>query len=288
MNMTEQKVVKIGDYFDIANNKPFFLIAGPCQIENVDHSLFMAESIKKVCDKLKINYCFKSSFDKANRGSVKSKRGIGLDEGCRILENVKKKINVPVLTDIHLHEQAKALGEVCDIIQIPAFLSRQLDLLKATAEQKKPIHVKKMQYAAPWTMESIYENLKSFGNDQVILCDRGTAFGYNSQIIDMRSFPIMAKNGIPVSVDCTHASQHPGGKVTGGNRDMAQVWASAAVAVGVAGVFAEVHQDPQNAPSDSACMICLDKLEKILKRLTLIDKIAKENPLEIENYTILS
>jgi 2-dehydro-3-deoxyphosphooctonate aldolase (KDO 8-P synthase) len=284
--MVEDKVVKIGN-FEIANNKPFFLIAGPCQIESLEHSLFIAESIKKICLKLKINYVFKSSFDKANRSSAKSCRGVGLVEGLEILNKVKNKIAVPVITDVHLIEQAKPIGEVCDILQIPAFLSRQLDLIEAIALQNKPVHVKKMQYVAPWTMENIVENFKKYGNEQIIVCDRGTAFGYGSQIIDMRGIPIMKKEGTPVTIDCTHACQHPGGKTTGGNRDMAQVWASASMSLGISGIFAEVHENPPSAPSDGANMIYLDKLEKFLYRLTLLDKIAKENPLDIENYNIV-
>lgn len=280
------KPIRIGNYFDIANNKPIFLMAGPCQMENLDHSLFIAESIKKICDKLNIPYVFKSSFDKANRTSISSKRGVGIEEGLKILEQVNKQVGIPTITDVHLPEQAKPVAEVVDILQVPAFLCRQTDLLKAISEQGKPIHVKKMQCLAPWTMESIVKKCNSFGNDKIILCERGTAFGYGTQIIDVRSLPVMAQ-WAPVTIDCTHAVQHPGGKVTGGNRDMAQVFASASVAVGVAGVFAEVHQDPKNAPSDSATMIELDRLEKILYRLVLLDKIAKEHPMEIRDYNIV-
>ena len=270
--MNNNSIIKIGNYFEIGNNKPFFLIAGPCQAESLDHSLFMAESIKKICDKLSINYVFKSSFDKANRTSVDSKRGLGLEEGMRVFEQVKKQIGVPVITDVHLPAQAGVVAETCDVLQIPAFLCRQSDLLEAIAKTKKPIHVKK---------------INSFGNHDVILSDRGTAFGYGTLVMDMRAFPIMSQ-WAPVTVDCTHACQLPGGRVTGGNRDMALVLASAAISVGVSGVFAEVHDNPPCAPSDSANMIYLNKLEKFLARLKLLDEIAKENPIEIENYNILA
>ena len=285
--MQNNKIIKIGNYFEIGNSKPFFLMAGPCQAESLDHSLFMAESIKKICDKLNINYVFKASFDKANRTSVGSKRGVGVEEGIKIFEQVKKQVGTPIITDIHTPEQAKIFGEVCDILQVPAFLCRQSDLLEAIAKAGKPIHVKKMQQLAPWTMESVVKKINSFGNNDVILCDRGTAFGYGTLVVDTRAFPIMSQ-WAPVAIDCTHACQLPGGKITAGNRDMALVLASASVAVGVAGVFAEVHDNPPIAPSDSANMIYLDKLEKFLNRLVLLDKIAKENPIEIENYTILA
>lgn len=285
--MNNNSIIKIGNYFEIGNDKPFFLMAGPCQAESLDHSLFMAESIKKICEKLGINYVFKASFDKANRTSVSSKRGVGLEEGMRIFEQIKKQIGVPTITDVHLPEQASIVAETCDVLQVPAFLCRQSDLLEAMAKTKKPIHVKKMQQLAPWTMESVVKKINSFGNNDVILCDRGEAFGYGSLVVDMRGFPIMAQ-WAPVTVDCTHACQLPGGKTTAGNRDMALVIASAAMAVGVSGVFAEVHDNPPVAPSDAANMIYLNKLEKFLHRLVLLDKIAKENPIEIENYTILA
>ncbi len=285
-SMINDKVIKVAD-IEIGNSKPIFLIGGPCQLENLDHSLYLAEAINKICKKLKISYIFKGSFDKANRTSLKSMRGVGCEKGLEILAQVKKQIGIPVVTDIHLPDQAKLIAEVCDILQIPAFLCRQLDLIEAAAKQGKPMHIKKMQNLAPWSMESVVKNCEAYGNDKVILCDRGTAFGYGSQVIDMRSFPIMAQ-WAPVSVDCTHAVQHPGSSnTTGGNRDMAQVIASAAVAVGVAGVFAEIHQDPKNAPSDAATMIELDRLETILHRLKLLDDIAKSNPIEIRDYTVV-
>lgn len=285
-NTNVYKTVKIAD-FEVANNKPFFLMAGPCQLESLDHALYLAEAIKKICDKLKIHYVFKSSFDKANRTSVSSCRGMGMDKGLEVLAEVRKQIGVPVLTDVHLREQAPIVGEVVDVVQAPAFLCRQSDLLEALAKTGKAIHVKKMQSLAPWTMESVVKKLEAFGNDQVMLSDRGTAFGYGTQIVDMRSFPVMARCGTPVTIDCTHAVQHPGGTTTSGNRDMAQVLASAAIAVGVAGVFMEVHQKPETAPSDAATMIELKRLRALLKRLVALDKIAKRNPLQFRNYNLV-
>jgi len=280
------KNFKIGD-FTIGNNKPFFLMAGPCQMENLDHSLMMAEGIKKITTKLKVPFIFKASFDKANRTSIASKRGVGIDEGLRIFEEVNKQIGVPTITDVHLLEQAKPVGEVVDIVQVPAFLCRQSDLLEAAAKTGKPIHVKKMQQLAPWVMNSVVKKLESFGNKKVMLCDRGTMFGYGTLVNDIRGLAIMAKDGTPVTIDATHSCQQPGGKVTGGNGDMAQLIAGAAMSVGIAGVFAEVHQDPPNAPSDALNMIKLDNLEAFLKRLIAIDKVAKANPMTIDNYTIL-
>ncbi|MFC1659272.1 3-deoxy-8-phosphooctulonate synthase [Pseudomonadota bacterium] len=284
--MQKQKNIKIGN-FEIGNDKPFFLMAGPCQLESLDHTLMLAERLKKITDRLRINYVFKASYDKANRTSVSSKRGVGLDEGLKIFEKVKSELGLPVITDVHLPKECVPTSKVVDILQVPAFLCRQSDMLEVVAKTKKPIHVKKMQQLAPWTMESVVKKLEHFGNDKVMLCDRGTAFGYGTLVNDMRGLAVMAKNGTPVTVDVTHSIQHPGGKTTGGNRDMAQVIASAAVAVGVAGVFIEVHENPPSAPSDSANMIYLDKVEEILKRLVQLDRVAKANPIEIGNYDII-
>jgi len=281
------KTIKIADKFEIGNDKPFFLMAGPCQLENLDHSLMLGEKIKKICEKLGINYVFKSSYDKANRTSVSSKRGVFIEKGMKIYEEVKKQLDVPVITDTHTPEEARISAEVCDILQTPAFLCRQSSFLEAVAKTGRIVHVKKMQQLAPWTMEAVVKKINHFGNNNVMLCERGSMFGYGTLINDMRSLPIMAQ-WAPVTIDCTHSCQLPAGKVTAGNRDMAPVIASGAVAIGVAGVFAEVHQDPDNAPSDAANMIRLDKLEGILKRLIALDKIAKEYPLDIKNYNILA
>lgn len=280
------KSINIGGKFDIGNDKPFFLMAGPCVIEGKDHCLMLAEKIKKITDKLGINYVFKSCYDKANRSSISSYRGVSLEEGLKILETVKKQIGVPVITDFHTVEQAKPVAEVADIIQIPAFLSRQTDLVEAAGKTGLPVHVKKMQQIAPWSIIEVVNKLKETGNDKAILCDRGSAYGYGTLVNDMRSLPIMAQ-WAPVTIDCTHSCQLPGGKTTGGNREMAQVIASGAVAIGVAGVFAEVHEEPTRARCDATNMMRLDKLEAVLKRLVMLDKIAKEYPLKIEDYTIL-
>lgn len=280
------KTIKIADKFEIGNDKPFFLMAGPCVIESRDHSLRMAEEIKKITDKLGINYVFKTSYDKANRSSASSYRGLTIEEGLRVLEEVKKQVDVPVITDFHSVEQAKLVGEVADIIQVAAFLSRQTDIIKAAAETGLPMHVKKMQQLAPWVLESTVKKAKDYGNDKVMLCERGSMFGYGTLVNDMRSLPIMAQ-WAPVTIDCTHSCQLPAGKVTAGNREMAQVIASGAVAIGVAGVFAEVHDEPEKARCDAGNMLRLDTLESILKRLIALDKIAKEYPLDIKDYTIL-
>jgi len=280
------KTIKIADKFEIGNDKPFFLMAGPCVIESRDHSLRMAEEIKKITDKLGINYVFKTSYDKANRSSASSYRGLTIEEGLRVLEEVKKQVDVPVITDFHSVEQAKLVGEVADIIQVAAFLSRQTDIIKAAAETGLPMHVKKMQQLAPWVLESTVKKAKDYGNDKVMLCERGSMFGYGTLVNDIRSLPIMAQ-WAPVTIDCTHSCQLPAGKVTAGNREMAQVIASGAVAIGVAGVFAEVHDEPEKARCDAGNMLRLDTLESILKRLIALDKIAKEYPLDIKDYTIL-
>lgn len=284
--MKNTKTIKIADKFEIGNDKPFFLMAGPCQLENLDHSLKLAEGIKKITDKLGINYVFKASYDKANRTKATSQRGVGLEEGLRVFEEIKKQLGLATITDVHTDVQCKPVAEVVDVIQVPAFLCRQTDLLKACAETGRPLHVKKMQQLAPWVMESVVKKLEYFGNDKAMLCERGIMFGYGTLVNDVRGMAVMAQYA-PVTIDCTHSCQLPGGKVTGGNRDMAPLIAGACLSTGIAGVFAEVHEDPAKAPSDSANMVRLDYLEKMLIRLMAIDKVAKEYPLDIKNYTIL-
>jgi 2-dehydro-3-deoxyphosphooctonate aldolase (KDO 8-P synthase) len=263
----------------IANNLPFTLIAGPCQTESLDHSLMMAENIKKICDKLKINFIYKSSFDKANRSSVEGKRGMGLEKTLPIFGEIKKRFGCPIITDIHNEEQCKILGKSSevDILQIPAFLCRQTDLLEAAAKTGKVINIKKGQFLAPWDAANIVKKMDHFGNKNVMLTERGVSFGYNTLISDMRSLPIMAKTGCPIVFDATHSVQQPGGLggASGGQREFVETLASAAVAVGVAAVFAETHQDPDNAPSDGPCMVRLDNLEKLLTKLKRLDEIAK-------------
>lgn len=269
--------IKIGN-ISIANNLPFTLAAGPCQIENLDHALFIAENIKKITDKLNIPFIYKSSFDKANRTSVNAQRGAGLDKGLEILAKVKAEIGCPILTDVHSEAQCVPAGQVADVLQIPAFLCRQTDLLKAAADTGKVIKVKKGQFLAPWDMKNVYEKLSKFGAKNIILTERGASFGYNTLVSDMRSLPIMAETGAPVFFDATHSVQQPSGSgsSSGGQRQYVELLARCAVAAGVAGLFMEVHQDPDNAPSDGPCMLRLDSLEKTLSNLKRFDEINKE------------
>ena len=263
----------------IANNLPFTLIAGPCQVENLDHSLMMAEKIAYITNKLGINFIFKSSFDKANRSSIEGKRGIGLEKTIEIFHQVKKNIGCPILTDIHDEEQCKILSDesAVDILQVPAFLCRQTNLLEAAANTNKIINIKKGQFLAPWDTANIVKKMDHFGKQDVMLTERGVSFGYNNLVSDFRSLPIMAKTGCPVIFDATHSVQQPGGLggASGGQREFVEILASASVAVGVAGIFMEVHQDPDNAPSDGPCMLRLDSLERILTKLQKIDFIVK-------------
>ncbi len=275
--MNNNRRIKAGNFY-ISNDERFTLIAGPCQLETLEHSIMIAKSIKNICDKVGVNYIFKASFDKANRTSAKSKRGVGIDAATDIFREVKKETGCPVITDFHTEEQFRhPIINVIDVIQIPAFLCRQTDLLRAAAVTHKPVNIKKGQFLSPKETHFIYEKMKYFGNEDVILCDRGTSFGYNTLINDMTCYPIMTETGCPVCCDCTHSVQRPGAGdgCTLGNREMAEVIARAAVAVGVAAVFAEVHQDPDNAPSDGPNMIRLDQLERILSILVKIDDIVK-------------
>ena len=265
--------------FEISNNLPFVLIAGPCQTESRDHSMMMAENIKNICDKLKINFIYKSSFDKANRSSVASKRGMGLENTLPIFAEIKKNFDCPILTVIHNEEQCNFLAncEEVDVLQIPAFLCRQTDLLACAAKTNKIINVKKGQFLAPWDAQNIVQKIDHNGNNKIMLTERGVSFGYNTLISDMRSLPIMAKTGCPVIFDATHSVQQPGGLggTSGGQREFVETLACAATAVGVAGLFMETHQDPDNAPSDGPCMLRLDSLERILVKLKKLDEIAK-------------
>ena len=265
--------------FEISNNLPFVLIAGPCQTESRDHSMMMAENIKNICDKLKINFIYKSSFDKANRSSVTSKRGMGLENTLPIFAEIKKNFDCPILTDIHNEEQCNFLAncDEVDVLQIPAFLCRQTDLLACAAKTNKIINVKKGQFLAPWDAQNIVQKIDHNGNNKIMLTERGVSFGYNTLISDMRSLPIMAKTGCPVIFDATHSVQQPGGLggASGGQREFVETLACAATAVGVAGLFMETHQDPDNAPSDGPCMLRLDSLERILVKLKKLDEIAK-------------
>jgi len=272
------RTIEVGN-IKIANNLPFVLIAGPCQTESLDHSLMMASNIKRICDRLGIPFIYKSSFDKANRSSVGGQRGAGLENTLPIFAEIKKQFKCPIITDIHNEEHCRILAkhDEVDILQIPAFLCRQTDLLEAAAKSGKVINVKKGQFLAPWDAANIVKKMDHFGNSKVMLTERGVSFGYNTLVSDMRSLPIMAKTGCPVVFDATHSVQQPGGLggASGGQREFVETLATAAVAVGVAAVFMETHQDPDNAPSDGPCMVRLDNLESLLTKLKKLDEIAK-------------
>ena len=262
----------------ISNKKPLTLIAGPCQLESEQHAIEMVRKIKKITSKLKINFIYKTSFDKANRTSLKSKRGIGLEKSIKIFQKIKKNFNVPILTDVHTVEQCKIISNFVDIIQIPAFLCRQTDLLIAAAKTNKIINIKKGQFLAPWDMINVTKKISDNGNKNILVTERGASFGYNTLVSDMRSLVIMSKNGYPVVFDATHSVQEPGGKgdKSGGQREFIEYLSRAAVAVGVAALFIETHQDPDNAPSDGPNMLPINKLEVLLKKIIQIDKIVKK------------
>ncbi len=271
-----QKIIDLHN-IKISNALPFILIAGPCQIETLDHALFMADKLVTLAAKLNIPFIYKSSFDKANRTSANGIRGSGLDKGLEILYKVKSTFNCHILTDVHTEGQCARVAEIVDIIQIPAFLCRQTDLLRAAAVTNKVVNVKKGQFLAPWDMKNVHAKLESFGAKNIMLTERGVCLGYNTLVSDMRSLPIMAETGAPVIFDATHSVQQPGGigNSSGGERKYVEILARAAVSVGVAGIFMEVHQDPDNAPSDGSCMIKLSDLEPILSRLKRYDDITK-------------
>lgn len=271
------KTVKIGD-IAISNSNPFMLIAGPCVLESRQHAYDMCGKIKEITQRLKIPFVYKSSFDKANRTSVSGVRsGVSFDDAMQIFKDIKKDFGVSVLTDIHSPEQCAVVAQAADILQIPAFLCRQTDLLIAAGKTGKVINVKKGQFLAPWDMKNVAAKIASTGNDNILLCERGASFGYNTLVSDMRALPIMAQTGYPVIFDATHSVQQPGGQgdKSGGDRTMVPVLARAAVAVGVAGVFMETHQDPDNAPSDGPNMVKLHELEGILSKMKEIDEVVK-------------
>ena len=274
--MSDSKVINIGD-ISVGGDNPLTFILGPCQLENRDHAMFMAEKISKLCAPSSSNFIFKSSFDKANRSSIASARGVGIEEGLRILEEVKLTFNCPVITDIHTVAQCVTASEVVDVLQIPAFLSRQTDLLIAAGKTGKPINVKKGQFLAPWEMKNVAEKIASTGNKKILLCERGTSFGYNTLVNDFRGLEIMAETGCPVVFDATHSVQQPGGRgnSSGGERKFVAALARAACAVGVAAVFIETHQDPDNAPCDGPNMIDLTDLQKLIEKLRRIDDLSK-------------
>jgi 2-dehydro-3-deoxyphosphooctonate aldolase (KDO 8-P synthase) len=260
-----------------SNMGRFTLIAGPCQMETRDHAFMMAGKLVEICDRLGLGLVYKSSFDKANRTSLTGKRGIGLEKSLEVFADLKKEYGFPVLTDIHTEEQCAEVAPVVDILQIPAFLSRQTDLLVAAAKTGRVINVKKGQFLAPWDMKNVLAKLNESGNPNILLCERGASFGYNTLVSDMRSLPIMAAMGAPVVFDATHSVQQPGGQgvSTGGDRTMVPVLARAAIAVGVAGVFMETHQDPDNAPSDGPNMVRLEDMPSLLEKLVAFDDVSK-------------
>lgn len=280
--MTAIHHVEVGG-LTIGNDKPFVLFAGPCAMESREHALEMSQALKEITDKLGIGLVYKSSFDKANRTSGSSPRGIGLEAALPIFAEVKEKTGLPVLTDVHSPENCAAVADVIDVLQIPAFLCRQTDLLLAAAATGRAINVKKGQFLAPWDMANVARKVTEAGNNNVMLCERGTSFGYNTLVSDMRSLPIMAQTGHPIVFDATHSVQQPGGQgaTSGGQREFVPVLARAAISIGVAAVFMEVHQDPDSAPSDGPNMVYLDKLPGILAELLEFDRLAKANPVSI-------
>ena len=268
--------VKVGD-FAIGNDLPLTLIAGPCAMESREHALDMAGSLKDLTEKLGINFIYKSSFDKANRTSIRSNRGFGLENALPVFQEIRDTLGLPVITDVHTEEQCAQVAGSVDLLQIPAFLSRQTDLLLAAAATGKPVNVKKGQFLAPWDMKNIVEKFDHAGNPNVMLCERGVSFGYNTLVNDMRALPIMAETGCPVVFDATHSVQQPGGKgaSSGGDRRFVPILARGAVAIGVAAVFMETHKDPDSAPSDGPNMVPFAQMEQVLEQLLEFDHLAK-------------
>lgn len=268
--------VKVGSV-TFANNRPVALFAGPCQMESRAHALDMASALKEICARLGIGLVYKTSFDKANRTSLSGKRGMGLTAALPVFAEIRESLGLPCVTDVHEPAQCAAVAEVVDVLQIPAFLCRQTDLLMAAARTGRAVKVKKGQFLAPWDMKNVVAKITGSGNAQVLVTERGASFGYNTLVVDMRSLPIMAETGAPVIFDATHAVQQPGGQGTasGGDRRFVPVLARAAVAVGVAGLFIETHEDPDNAPSDGPNMVPLKQLEPLLAELMEIDRVVK-------------
>ncbi|MEO0782395.1 MAG: 3-deoxy-8-phosphooctulonate synthase [Pseudomonadota bacterium] len=267
----------------VANDQPLVLIGGPCQLESADHAQMIAGTLKEACDAVGAQYIFKGSFDKANRTSINAAPALGLDAGLNVLQSVRDSVGVPVLTDVHEAAHCAPVAEVCAVLQIPAFLCRQTALLLAAGETGAVINVKKGQFLAPWDMPNVAAKIASTGNAKIFLTERGASFGYNRLVVDMQSLPEMAKTGYPVIMDATHAVAQPGGLggASGGQREFAPVLARAAVATGVAGVFAETHQDPDNAPCDGPNMIRLEHMPELIETLMQFDRLAKTRPIHI-------
>jgi len=272
----QDKIITVGD-IAIGGTNPFALITGPCQLESRDHAFMMAEKIAEACAKSGTQFIFKASYDKANRSSINTQRGLGIDEGLRVLSDIRAEFGCPILTDVHEAAQCQTAGTVVDVLQIPAFLCRQTDLLLAAGKTSRAINVKKGQFLAPWDMQNVADKIVSTGNDQILLCDRGTSFGYNTLVSDFRGLPIMANTGYPVVFDATHSVQQPGGQgnTSGGQREFAPVLARAACAVGIAALFIETHQDPDTAPSDGPNMIPVDQMGDLIKELRGFDALRK-------------
>ncbi|MGO7395667.1 3-deoxy-8-phosphooctulonate synthase [Rhizobium ruizarguesonis] len=280
MSTDTNSEVRIGEgqgQVSFSNTGRLSLIAGPCQMESRDHAFMVAGTLKELCGKLGIGLVYKSSFDKANRTSLSAERGIGIEKGMEVFADLKKEFGFPVLTDVHTAEQCAEVARVVDVLQIPAFLCRQTDLLIAAAKTGRVVNVKKGQFLAPWDMKNVLKKLNASGNPNVLLCERGASFGYNTLVSDMRSLPIMAAMGAPVIFDATHSVAQPGGQgdSSGGQREFVETLARAAVAAGIAGVFIETHQDPDNAPSDGPNMVYLKDMPRLLEKLLAFDAVAK-------------
>lgn len=267
----------------VGNDRPLTVIAGPCQLEGRDHALMIAEAMAGACRAAGAGYVFKASYDKANRTSLSGRRGLGMEEGLRVLQDVRDALGCPTLTDVHGPEQCAPAAEAVDVIQIPAFLSRQTDLLLAAGRTGAAVNVKKGQFLAPWDMANVADKVASTGNRRILLTERGVSFGYNALVTDMRGLPIMARTGYPVVMDATHAVQEPGGQggASGGRREFAPVLARAAVALGIAAVFIETHEDPDRAPSDGPNMVPLDRMGALVTSLMAFDRLAKSDPLRV-------
>ena len=280
--MTNMKDVSLRE-LTIGNDRALTVIAGPCQIESADHAQMIAGRMAESCAAVGAQYVFKASYDKANRTSLSGRRGIGMEAGLKVLEGVRTALGLPVLTDIHDAEQARVAATVVDVIQIPAFLCRQTDLLLAAGETGCAVNVKKGQFLAPWDMENVAAKVASTGSARILLTERGVSFGYNTLVADMRSLPIMAKTGYPVIMDATHSVQQPGGQggSSGGQREFAPAMARAAVSLGIAGVFIETHEDPDRAPSDGPNMVPLAEMPRLLETLMALDRIAKADPVRV-------
>lgn len=276
------KTIHIGA-LECSNDLPLTVIAGPCQLESLDHALMIAEAMSKACADAGAGYVFKASYDKANRTSVSGVRGLGIDEGLRVMDEVRAEIGCPTLTDVHAPEHCAAVANAVDVMQIPAFLCRQTDLLVAAGETGAVVNIKKGQFLAPWDMPNVISKVESTGNENIMLTERGASFGYNTLVADFRSLPTMAKTGYPVIMDATHSVQQPGGQggSSGGQREFAPVMARAAVSLGIAGVFIETHEDPDRAPSDGPNMIPLHQMPELMKSLMEFDALAKANPCRV-------